>query len=77
MILPQVEQCPPGATSFPISAEIYGFPCYKVSGRFSYRVQVRDFPFDTQVYQIILEDGSPVGESSNMCLSSSFSGKTL
>ena len=73
----QIEQCPPGATSSLVLGEPYGFPCYKVSGKFSYRVQIKEFPFDTQVYQIILEDGSPTGKSSKLCLSSSISGKTL
>ncbi|KAK3246915.1 hypothetical protein CYMTET_43565 [Cymbomonas tetramitiformis] len=70
---PSFEDCPKGATQAGNLQPAMGVACWRVQGTFTYKVDVANFPFDVQKFEIILEDESD-GKGANYCLLHTISG---
>jgi len=70
---PKFEDCPLGAVQAAVLHSSMGVACWRVQGKFTYKVDMVNFPFDTQTFEITLEDESD-GFGADYCFLNAVSG---
>eukprot|EP00241_Pyramimonas_parkeae_P003977 CAMPEP_0114239334 /NCGR_PEP_ID=MMETSP0058-20121206/8403_1 /TAXON_ID=36894 /ORGANISM="Pyramimonas parkeae, CCMP726" /LENGTH=607 /DNA_ID=CAMNT_0001351505 /DNA_START=377 /DNA_END=2200 /DNA_ORIENTATION=+ len=70
---PVFENCPIGAVQAAVLDPSMGVGCWRVQGKFTYSVDMVNFPFDVQSFEIMLEDESD-GFGADYCMLQPISG---